>query len=45
VSGFTLTARQRRSLEAICDTFAPGDGGLPSAIAHLNASRLAARLA
>ena len=26
-----LRARQRRALEAICDTFAPGGGGLPSA--------------
>jgi long-chain-alcohol oxidase len=31
VSDFTLTARQRRSLEAICDTFAPGGDGLPPA--------------
>ena len=28
---FTLSARQRRALEAICDTFAPGDDGLPAA--------------
>jgi choline dehydrogenase-like flavoprotein len=26
-----LTARQRRALEAICDTFAPGGDGLPAA--------------
>ena len=26
-----LTPRQQRALEAICDTFAPGGGGLPSA--------------
>jgi long-chain-alcohol oxidase len=27
----TLSARQRRALDAICDTFAPGGDGLPSA--------------
>src|SRR5690242_7573106 len=29
--GMTLSARQRRALESICDTFCPGGDGLPSA--------------
>src|SRR3954465_4163079 len=31
---FHLTARQRNALTAICDTFAPGRDGLPSASEH-----------
>jgi hypothetical protein len=34
-----LSQRQWRTLEAICDTFAPGENGM-----HMNASALAARL-
>src|SRR6059058_2828939 len=33
-SDFRLTSRQRASLKAIVDTFAPGVGGLPSASDH-----------
>src|SRR3954466_9530021 len=33
-SDFHLTARQRNALTAICDTFAPGRAGLPSASEH-----------
>src|SRR3954462_1790229 len=33
-SDFRLTARQRNALGAICDTFAPGRDGLPSASEH-----------
>src|SRR4051794_12790366 len=33
-SDFHLTARQRNALTAICDTFAPGRDGLPSASEH-----------
>jgi long-chain-alcohol oxidase len=30
-AGIRLTARARSALDAICDTFAPGGDGLPSA--------------
>src|SRR4051812_27958097 len=33
-SAFRFTARQRAALTAICDTFAPGGDGLPSASEH-----------
>ena len=31
---FTFSPRQRGALTAICDTFAPGEDGLPSASEH-----------